>query len=538
MKFKASGLAKVIPVNKPLPLFIVAGLIFLGIVVFLFSLLQSPVISSIEPAMAAPGDVIVIKGRNMGIDQYSSWLSIDGRRIAATHILEWTPGQISLRVPYNVFSGLMVIHNGNRETDGVLFINTDQLPQLTEESTLAKVKMTRLEPSVAEPGQEVALIGRRFGAEKDRFTLYCGLIPVQADDIISWSDMEIRFLVPFSQGKQTVRLHENGIELGTLELSVQPRWYEVLTQEALVRHLTIGYGLGDVELTNQEGNGSLTLNLPRVPESPYQRVRYESYLGPYDHHPVRNMPLDLYTLANPLADTSYDLRASLLIKTEAKKILPKDELPQERGHIPSPLISWTKASPMVPVGDGAMKSLVKSVSTATLSDYGLAQKLHDAVISLVEPKIDGGLVYGPEVLKDGTGSSFSYASLLVGLYRTAGLPARMIEGYILDASDKASAHYWVEVYLPGMSWVQADPFQVDHEGLAGRRLGDFDNRHIMVIREGSIRGLTRIDDRTIQLFRKFVLLDVHAESSGNVESFGLSLPSPLIRRIDSQSFIP
>ena len=61
----------------------------------------------------------------------------------------------------------------------------------------------------------------------------------------------------------------------------------------------------------------------------------------------------------------------------------------------------------------------------------------------------------------GGGSCRDYSVLLIELFRTLGLAARFVSGYLYDpAADSPSygaMHAWVEVYLPGGGWKGIDP---------------------------------------------------------------------------------
>ena len=58
-----------------------------------------------------------------------------------------------------------------------------------------------------------------------------------------------------------------------------------------------------------------------------------------------------------------------------------------------------------------------------------------------------------------------YASTMAVLLRASGVPARIAYGFLpgdrgidgLEIVNAAAAHYWVEVYFPGMGWVEFDP---------------------------------------------------------------------------------
>lgn len=81
-----------------------------------------------------------------------------------------------------------------------------------------------------------------------------------------------------------------------------------------------------------------------------------------------------------------------------------------------------------------------------------------------------------------TGYCTYYASAMTMLCRLAGVPARYVEGYALNAQDEAAlrlnnkfkiesknAHAWTEVYLDGLGWVDVD---ATPGGVAGSALPD------------------------------------------------------------------
>jgi transglutaminase-like putative cysteine protease len=80
-----------------------------------------------------------------------------------------------------------------------------------------------------------------------------------------------------------------------------------------------------------------------------------------------------------------------------------------------------------------------------------------------------------QVLRTRTGICTDFAELYVGMLRTAGIPARLVNGYVVDnGGGQGGFHQWVELSLPGVGFVPADPTW----GLNGDFLALSDNWHI------------------------------------------------------------
>ncbi len=73
-------------------------------------------------------------------------------------------------------------------------------------------------------------------------------------------------------------------------------------------------------------------------------------------------------------------------------------------------------------------------------------------------------VGGIEALKNGGGDCTEYSDALITLCRTSGIPARIIEGYVMDLEEINIGHNWVEIYLDDYGWVPFDPTFADTSG--------------------------------------------------------------------------
>jgi transglutaminase-like putative cysteine protease len=79
------------------------------------------------------------------------------------------------------------------------------------------------------------------------------------------------------------------------------------------------------------------------------------------------------------------------------------------------------------------------------------------------------------VLKSRTGICTDFADLFTGMLRTAGIPARLVDGYVVNnGGGQGGFHQWVEWWIPSVGWVASDPTW----GLDGDFLALTDNWHI------------------------------------------------------------
>ena len=81
----------------------------------------------------------------------------------------------------------------------------------------------------------------------------------------------------------------------------------------------------------------------------------------------------------------------------------------------------------------------------------------------MEPDISRDKSVGAlQALKTGRGKCQDYCDFFVALCRASDIPARAINGYILDYVINPK-HAWVEVYFDNMGWVPFDPILGEQE---------------------------------------------------------------------------
>jgi transglutaminase-like putative cysteine protease len=77
------------------------------------------------------------------------------------------------------------------------------------------------------------------------------------------------------------------------------------------------------------------------------------------------------------------------------------------------------------------------------------------------PNSTGVHTKATDALKLRAGVCQDYAHVMLGLCRTAGIPARYVSGYFLNRSrrpgEAEASHAWIEVFVPNYGWAAYDP---------------------------------------------------------------------------------
>jgi transglutaminase-like putative cysteine protease len=95
------------------------------------------------------------------------------------------------------------------------------------------------------------------------------------------------------------------------------------------------------------------------------------------------------------------------------------------------------------------------LSKGAKSDLGAVKKMFDYVVENISydyPKAEnvesGYLPNVDDTLKTGTGICFDYASLMSAMFRSQGIPTKLVVGY----ADTAY-HAWIQCYVDGKGWI-------------------------------------------------------------------------------------
>jgi len=422
-------------------------------VVFVFMLLfsrKAPVISSLEPSMAAPGQQVVVTGDYFGRTEREGSLSVAGEIPPPSLIKSWSDQRIVLTIPEDAASGLVIVSNSQGTSTGVLFTNTDTIPTVLQVAAgPSKPLLWAIAPAQPSPGQTVTISGRGFGL---------------GDEAVV-----VRVANPASGPVFEVGPAES---LAWSEGSVTLRWPSGAAEGAVV---TVATPRGESPPFTAGGPG------PVVWESP-RKITVE----------VR------VTVAQPEA-TSVTIWAPVPQRSTgtAWSLVSADPPPRE-GRSPSffwpagsagerqafyrlALTSWVRrwtglvgsvpASQDLPQGDETPRTLWKPAAVALknlVAKWGLEtpdpwlrlQRLQTGLAgyfpAAVRPGEKPALTRPPvELLTPGKMTSYEISTLAAYLASQSGLPARLVEGLWLKEG-ALFPRTWTEVWMAGAGWVSWD----------------------------------------------------------------------------------
>lgn len=436
-------------------------------VVFVFMLVfsrKAPVIASLDPPMAAPGQQVVVNGDYFGRTQREGTLSLAGEIPPPSLIQSWSDQKIVFVIPEDASSGLVMVSNSQGTSTGVLFTNTETIPTvLLSAGNPSQPLLWDAVPAQPVSGQLVTLSGRGFGfgdeAVAVKVTTPQGgpVLEVGPEESLVWSDRLVTFRWPPGAGPGT-----------TVSVST-PR--------------------GDSSAFPLGGVGPVAWESPRTMAIEYRAkvsLPASTAVDLWGPVPQRSTgtawslgssdPLPNFTPGRPSfswpAGSAGERQVvyRLTLTTWAKRwdgfaagtSPPSQDTPS--GEDLSAL--WKPVAP-------ALKTLAARWGLDTTDPWLRLQRLQTGLAasfqSAVVPGESNGLTKTPaELLAAAKLTSYEVSTLAVVLATQAGLAARLVGGLWLGDSGPIP-RTWAEAWIPGAGWVSWDPID-GHPGV-------LDNRH-------------------------------------------------------------
>lgn len=443
------------------PFLVLALLAVVFVLMLLFSR-KAPTIASLEPAMAAPGQQVVVTGDYFGRTEREGSLSLAGEIPPPSLILSWSDQKIVFVVPEDASSGLVSVANSQGTSPGVLFTNTETIPTVLQAAAApAAPLLWAASPSQPVPGQTVTLLGRGFGFGDEAVSVSVAVtggpvIEFGPSESQVWSDRSVSFRWP--QGAdaaavsvQTPRGQSAPFVVGTsIPVTLEnPRTLVVEFKAKVTQPPATALVLwGPVPQRSAMTNWSLLSSDPGLPAATRQ-------------------PLFSWS-AGSGGERQAVYKLSLTTWAKRWNGLPSGVTP---GMADSPAGDDVQRALWKPAS-AALKALTARWGLDTSDPWLKLQRLQTGLAALgaaVGPAEAPGLTRTPaELLTSAKFDSYEISSLAVALAGQAGIPARLVGG-LWAADDAPRPRTWAEAWIPGAGWVSWDVI----DGTPGA----LDNRH-------------------------------------------------------------
>jgi len=141
---------------------------------------------------------------------------------------------------------------------------------------------------------------------------------------------------------------------------------------------------------------------------------------------------------------------------------------------PDSLGEYLKPEPNIEVDDGMIKDIAATFTASSQLD--LVEEIYNFVLdNMTYYGYNPGNTGAAEAISSGGGDCTEYSDLFVALCRANSIPARVIEGYVIDAvpDELSLGHNWSEVYIEDLGWIPFDTIYDDNNG--DSRNTTFDN---------------------------------------------------------------
>jgi len=509
-----------------------------------------PRLESITPTRGKPGDVMILSGRNFGNPRETSEVRISGISPTSQDYTEWTDSRISLRIPDEATSGIVYVLTKSGRSGGLLFISQADIPQPALGASrpgdpYIVNKDNPIQPSAARVGDLITIYGMNFGLEKGSSEVYftwsgpqnassgsldlANLLPARDYnlDYVSWSDREIRLRVPDGAASGNVLVRS---DKGTSNAA-----YFVVNRGAgsksysSPRKYSVQYGM-NVTVNSASAENTLYLWMPRILPTAEQRS-IEAVAQ--DPQPLLDTTeASLYSFSNLQKGGKYRVARGWMFDRYAvsTQVNTGDVPPYAPG---SELYArFTAPDPLVPSSSPEVAKAAAAAVGGEKNPWLKARRIYDWLLNQVSynPSVEDTL----GALRSKKGNAFVYSSLYCAMLRAAGVPARMVSGYLVgDSGQPTRRHFWDELYIETLGWVPVDPALGDEKTLAPSPpapdfdprafyFGNLDNQHItftkglVEVNQMNPSGTTR-EDRDLPY-----TLSLYAESIGGLASYSTS----------------
>jgi len=496
-----------------------------------------PVLESLSPAIAEPGEVIVIQGKHFGNERLNNWIEIAGNRISGTAYLKWTDATIMALLPEAVDDGLVYVVNRAGKSNPLIFANRNNIPVAARVNTdIGLPVISSFDTVTAETGKRIVITGKNFGITRNKSTVLFSwqidsAIPVAAVSRTSqlsiacsehdfdyefWSDQELRIRVPdgATSGNVYVQTERGMSNPMAIQIVNQPGTKKYVDRHTFVLSLQVDI----TGVSASEGN-MLFLRVP-VPEITATQRGVEVTASSPKPYMDNYRGTILHQLENIKSGRNEKISHSFLLTNYALKTTINPALVKPYSDTDSPLyLMYTAADRIVPSDTPAVAQKAAEITGKEKNPWLKAKLIHEwlvANIKLSERKNPDRTVL--EALSAKNGDAYDLAILFSALTRAAGIPSIPVAGVLVDKEQTTRPHWWAEIYIENFGWLPVDPALASNETEANA-FGNLDVYHIAFSRGWTDAKPITAKSRIVYKPHSFAFQPIWEESGGNIKSY-------------------
>ena len=544
----------------------IIGLIAGSSVLISYRTKSIPEITSINPPVGVPGDVIVITGKNFGATRDMSYVEFSGSKLTASAYISWSDTKIKLVLPANIQDGLVVVGTKDSRSKPSLFANEIDIPVPVPEVKLSsKPVITSLNNQNYVAGDLLVIHGNNFGdsrntskvlftvdyddklaqAEFTNINMYTENM-IEASDFENayeyWSNSEIRVRIPdgVCSGMVVVDTGSEKSEPYKINITGPVRKHYKARKIYLMNYTA---DIADI-YTNDVS--TITLRCPIPATTAYQPDIQitETNPSPILMNYQNNLIHQLTKTKNYVPKTVFS-QTFVLPVYEVTTVLPADRLTSYRqGTLPF-VDNALKADTLVPSDDENVVKLAASIIGKEKSSYNKAKLIYNYMCDnfKVKEKVRKGDSDPLDLIKSKKGDAYDYAIVYTALLRAAGVPALTDAGVLVLQEQATQAHWWCEFYIPSVGWIPVDPaigsglkYNRWNEGgesvdVKSYYFGNMDSHHITFSRGWNELKPFSQENKIVQQPRSFALQGIWEEASSNTIKYSSYWSLPVIKGI-------
>ena len=553
------------PLLRLFTLFLIIGFILGTVYAVNYKIKPVPFISSIEPSVGSPGDVIIINGNNFGKVRGMNYVEIAGSKLTASSYISWSDDCIKIVLPANVQGGLLYVGTKSLKSKPALFANEVDIPVPVQTvKQVPKPFIRYLSADQVNVGDELTIYGNNFGEAKNQSKVYFTANydgKVEEDDIKAlntltenmvcaneddfdytfWSDTEIKVRVP--DGAYTgVVIVDTGTEKSVpknIAVNTERGRKDFINKKIYL--LEYSADIADVVTSSVS---TITLRCPVPFTTAYQpEVEITEIVPSPILQNYQNDIIHQVTRQKNNTSKSAFKQTFVLPVYEVRTYVKAERIGNYADTEPNLLMYALRSDELIPVND-AVKNLAAKITGKEKNPYRKAKLIYDYMFENFKllnnlRKSDSDPL---DLLKKNTGDAYDFSIIFTALLRAAEIPALADAGIIVNQDLTTRVHWWSEFYIDKFGWVPVDialacsldekPWpDIDTENMREYYFGNIDSHHIIFSRGLNSLKPFSADSKIVQRPRSFAFQTIWEEASDSTSKYSSFWSVPVIKGV-------